>query len=891
MSNNGAHIISDISTEATDNSDHREKPGRGERAAIYLKGFDPTSETPPSSPLLSPVLKEMSPLSKPKFSVTDSSYSRTDALHLSRSYDRPVSCLKVSSDGRDSDEESEAGSRGARCGRVVSIRTSMWALSCVSMVVCAVTASLMLRRSYRTGLDDVHTAYSDEVRVLIAAGLRTQEGKTAQELLDVVRQVSASVTTGLIEAMSRGTFLTDMHAAYRLVNLRRAKQHFITSNNMTSAETLRLHFVGYESPDVSAVLLVEDELTGGTNNLHRLDVAKYYANGSMIVGQTNDTHFFFNSISTRSLDQDFPDVASFLTNGLLQTGDHTFTQPTVRQGKIIYPFLHASADGVIWFLGTTLTIDLVLMTTAHSGDMHCYVTLRDDWVARLGGSTTDMSGRMLTASHGTVVSTGGAEPVLLKPSESSDEQIRLTGKHYETHTPQEDVAITWYGQTLLYSVGKPLLADHGIDLMVFASLNATLIHIEATDIFGSLQNSIVRRLDRIDDAILVSERDTSLVVSAIALALMACSILLSMLILRPLSKLQEMLNRVANMELDDLEIKEESYLFEPRRMQRDFIAMVCALREYRAYVPKAILNDRSWAAQRPKVPPPEGVIAILFTDIKGSTMLWRKDAEAMTECMDIHNATIRAVLEEHGGYEVKTVGDSFMVAFQDPVASVKCALKIQLKLAKQEWPEALNLPRGGLVVRAGLHCGQTMKEENPNTGRTDFFGTTVNMASRLESTALGGTTCISSDMHALVLPLVGKLGTPFLHNYGPRDLKGLGQHLVYLICPAQMANRVSEDTSDCTMRCSDARSRSSMSSKLSCPRSRAGSLTLEHKKSGKGGSGSMKGNKFKVQSKISRAVMRSDLTVAVCQLVCVGRRKIQVHHSPKRHTVYRREPK
>ena len=61
---------------------------------------------------------------------------------------------------------------------------------------------------------------------------------------------------------------------------------------------------------------------------------------------------------------------------------------------------------------------------------------------------------------------------------------------------------------------------------------------------------------------------------------------------------------------------------------------------------------------------PEGTVTILFTDIVGSTELrtGRGDASAQ-EILRAHFDLVRQQIERHSGQEVKTIGDSFMVAF------------------------------------------------------------------------------------------------------------------------------------------------------------------------------------------------------------------------------------
>jgi class 3 adenylate cyclase len=81
---------------------------------------------------------------------------------------------------------------------------------------------------------------------------------------------------------------------------------------------------------------------------------------------------------------------------------------------------------------------------------------------------------------------------------------------------------------------------------------------------------------------------------------------------------------------------------------------------------------------------------IVFTDIQSSTALWARAPNAMSDAIDQHHRLIRKCLRRHGGYEVKTVGDSFMVAFKEPEDAVDFSLDVQMTLYDAEWSTEIN---------------------------------------------------------------------------------------------------------------------------------------------------------------------------------------------------------
>ena len=82
-----------------------------------------------------------------------------------------------------------------------------------------------------------------------------------------------------------------------------------------------------------------------------------------------------------------------------------------------------------------------------------------------------------------------------------------------------------------------------------------------------------------------------------------------------------------------------------------------------------------------------------------------------------------------GGYEVKTIGDSFFVAFPDPTNAVRFAMQLQIDMMTAPWPDSLlGLPDGllevspsgsslwcGLRVRVGIHLGEAKVEIDRDT--------------------------------------------------------------------------------------------------------------------------------------------------------------------------------
>lgn len=163
-----------------------------------------------------------------------------------------------------------------------------------------------------------------------------------------------------------------------------------------------------------------------------------------------------------------------------------------------------------------------------------------------------------------------------------------------------------------------------------------------------------------------------------------------------------------------------------------------------------------------EIEPPRGSLAMVFTDIKNSTVLWDNHPLAMRSAIKVHNAIMRRQLRLIGGYEVKTEGDAFVVSFPTPTSALLWCFVVQTQLlTTDEWPaEILSSDQGceikdnegniifrGLSVRMGVHWGAPVCEPDVVTKRMDYFGPMVNRASRVSSVADGGQITMSNDFY------------------------------------------------------------------------------------------------------------------------------------------------
>eukprot|EP01062_Namystynia_karyoxenos_P074828 TRINITY_DN7185_c0_g1_i1.p1 TRINITY_DN7185_c0_g1~~TRINITY_DN7185_c0_g1_i1.p1 ORF type:complete len:893 (+),score=128.74 TRINITY_DN7185_c0_g1_i1:91-2769(+) len=253
----------------------------------------------------------------------------------------------------------------------------------------------------------------------------------------------------------------------------------------------------------------------------------------------------------------------------------------------------------------------------------------------------------------------------------------------------------------------------------------------------------------------------------------------------------------------------------PPDLARAFQQLVCNLDSYRPYLPESLLSTESGIEERTQqvevaetAPPKGGKVAIVFTDIQGSTGLWEQCPQGMYKALQQHNTVLRQSAATCSGYEVKTIGDSFMLAFGSPVDACRFGLLSQVRLLELPWPADLlhyDLCREvrssegsvlwrGLRVRTAAHYGPVRCEINPITGRFDYFGSTVNVAARVEGVTPGGLNGVTRDVLDAVEAAPGglaALGDAAVHPLGLMELRGIAvQTEVSALLPQQLTRRL-----------------------------------------------------------------------------------------------------
>jgi class 3 adenylate cyclase len=123
-------------------------------------------------------------------------------------------------------------------------------------------------------------------------------------------------------------------------------------------------------------------------------------------------------------------------------------------------------------------------------------------------------------------------------------------------------------------------------------------------------------------------------------------------------------------------------------------------------------------------------LTFLFTDLKGSTHLYERVGDlAAYDLVKAHFGVLNEIVARESGAVVKTIGDAVMATFTTPERAVAAALRMRDGMRR------LNEGREheDLILKIGIHEGPCLAVTLND--RQDYFGQTVNIASRVQGLA------------------------------------------------------------------------------------------------------------------------------------------------------------
>ena len=138
-------------------------------------------------------------------------------------------------------------------------------------------------------------------------------------------------------------------------------------------------------------------------------------------------------------------------------------------------------------------------------------------------------------------------------------------------------------------------------------------------------------------------------------------------------------------------------------------------------------------------------VALLFTDIKGSTALYDRIGDMRAfNLVRQHFGVLRDVIAANHGALVKTIGDAVMASFHEPLNAIRAALDMlaQIKRFNHSAGEEL------ITLKIGAHVGPCLAVTLNK--QLDYFGQTVNLAARVQGLAAENEIYLSDQMYSLL---------------------------------------------------------------------------------------------------------------------------------------------
>ena len=210
----------------------------------------------------------------------------------------------------------------------------------------------------------------------------------------------------------------------------------------------------------------------------------------------------------------------------------------------------------------------------------------------------------------------------------------------------------------------------------------------------------------------------------------------------PVLHIAEQSERLARLEVDDIDPLPRSRLLEFDEEARAFNAMVSALRAFTTYVPRSLVTQLMSAEHADPTISREAELTVMFTDIAGFTTISETLSAAETaRLLNAHLALLCREIAASSGTIDKFMGDGLMAFWgaPEPLADhARRAAGASLAIAdalRRENAAARSAGRIPLRVRIGLHTGPVIVGNIGAYDRVNYtiIGDTVNVTARLQT--------------------------------------------------------------------------------------------------------------------------------------------------------------
>ena len=151
-------------------------------------------------------------------------------------------------------------------------------------------------------------------------------------------------------------------------------------------------------------------------------------------------------------------------------------------------------------------------------------------------------------------------------------------------------------------------------------------------------------------------------------------------------------------------------------------------------------------------------VALLFTDIVDSTLLWETNPGATQAALARHDHLVQSAIDAAGGAVIKGLGDGFIAVFPEPSLAARAAVAAQKALIAVDWSPL------EFKVRMAIDTGEVERRGG------DLYGPPMNRGSRLLNASHGGQIVLSDDAQKAITRDAGAQ----VKSLGEHRFKGLG---------------------------------------------------------------------------------------------------------------------
>jgi class 3 adenylate cyclase len=123
-------------------------------------------------------------------------------------------------------------------------------------------------------------------------------------------------------------------------------------------------------------------------------------------------------------------------------------------------------------------------------------------------------------------------------------------------------------------------------------------------------------------------------------------------------------------------------------------------------------------------------LTFLFSDLKDSTKLYEHVGDLVAfDLVNEHFRLLQEIIASERGAVVKTIGDAVMATFETPDRAIAAAIRMREAMSDL----GAERQHQGLLLKMGIHEGSCLAVTL--NGQQDYFGQTVNIASRVQGLA------------------------------------------------------------------------------------------------------------------------------------------------------------